>query len=75
MNNIPNCRLEITKKSFFSSTTRDWNNLSQEIRKEIRQRDRLRKNVFKFGRENDTLKYKNEHEVDFGHLRKATAAS
>jgi hypothetical protein len=29
---LPNCRLEITKKSFFPSTTRDWNNLSPEIR-------------------------------------------
>ena len=28
---LPNCRLEITKKSFFPSTTRDWNNLSSEI--------------------------------------------
>jgi hypothetical protein len=28
---IPICRLEITKKSFFPSTTRDWNNLSSEI--------------------------------------------
>ena len=28
---LPNCRLEITKKSFFPSTTRDWNNLSPEI--------------------------------------------
>ena len=29
---IPNCRLEITKKSFFRSTTRDWNKLNPEIR-------------------------------------------
>jgi hypothetical protein len=29
---LPNCRLEITKKSFFPFTTRDWNNLSPEIR-------------------------------------------
>jgi hypothetical protein len=29
---LPNCRLEITKKSFFPSTTRDWNNLSPKIR-------------------------------------------
>ena len=29
---LPNCRLEITKESFFPSTTRDWNNLSPEIR-------------------------------------------
>jgi hypothetical protein len=29
---LPNGRLEITKKSFFPSTTRDWNNLSPEIR-------------------------------------------
>ena len=29
---LPNCRLEINKKSFFPSTTRDWNNLSPEIR-------------------------------------------
>jgi hypothetical protein len=29
---IPNCRLEMTKKSFFPSTTRDWNNLNPEIR-------------------------------------------
>jgi hypothetical protein len=29
---LPNCRLEITKKSFFPSTTLDWNNLSPEIR-------------------------------------------
>jgi hypothetical protein len=29
---IPNCRLEITIKSFFPSTTRDWNNLNPEIR-------------------------------------------
>jgi hypothetical protein len=29
---LPNCRLEINKKSFFPSTTRDWSNLSPEIR-------------------------------------------
>ena len=29
---LPNCRLEINKKSFFPFTTRDWNNLSPEIR-------------------------------------------
>ena len=29
---IPNCRLEMTKKSFFPSTTRNWNNLNPEIR-------------------------------------------
>jgi hypothetical protein len=29
---LPNGRLEITKKSFFLSTTRDWHNLSPEIR-------------------------------------------
>ena len=29
---MPNCRLEMTKKSFFPSTTRDWNNLNPEIR-------------------------------------------
>jgi hypothetical protein len=28
---FPNCRLEITKRSFFPSTTRDWNNLSPKI--------------------------------------------
>ena len=28
---IPNCRLEMTKKSFFRFTTRDWNNLHPEI--------------------------------------------
>jgi hypothetical protein len=33
---------------------------NNEIRKEIRLRDRLRKNVFKFGRESDTLKYKKQ---------------
>ena len=35
-----------------------WYN--NEIRKEIRLRDRLRKNVLKFGRESDTLKYKKQ---------------
>jgi hypothetical protein len=29
---IPNCRLEMTTKSFFPSITRDWNNLNPEIR-------------------------------------------
>jgi hypothetical protein len=29
---IPNRRLEMTKKSFFRSTTRDWNNLNPENR-------------------------------------------
>jgi hypothetical protein len=29
---IPNCRLEMTRKSFFPSITRDWNNLNPEIR-------------------------------------------
>jgi hypothetical protein len=29
---IPNCRLKMTKQSFFPSTTRDWNNLNPEIR-------------------------------------------
>jgi hypothetical protein len=29
---IPNCRLEMTNKSFFPSTTRNWNNLNPEIR-------------------------------------------
>jgi hypothetical protein len=29
---IPNCRLEMTKWSFFPSTTRNWNNLNPEIR-------------------------------------------
>jgi hypothetical protein len=45
-------------------TVRDYDKpwFNNEIRKEIRLRDRPRKNVFKFG-------------VDFGHLRKATAAS
>ena len=32
---LRNCRLEITKKSFFPSTTRDWNNLSPEIRNSV----------------------------------------
>jgi hypothetical protein len=31
-NVIPNCRLEMTKTIFFPFTTRDWNNLSPEIR-------------------------------------------
>lgn len=30
--NMPNCRLEITRKSFFPSTINDWNRLSQEVR-------------------------------------------
>jgi hypothetical protein len=29
---LPNCRLEITKQSFYPSTIRDRNNLSSEIR-------------------------------------------
>ena len=29
---LPNCRLEITKKSFFPFSTRDWNNLNPEIK-------------------------------------------
>ena len=29
---VPNCRLEITKKSFFPSTITDWNGLDQTIR-------------------------------------------
>jgi hypothetical protein len=33
---------------------------NNEIRKEIRLRDRLRKNVLKFGRESDILKYKKQ---------------
>ena len=32
---IPKCRLEITKKSFFPSTTRDWNNLNPDIRNSV----------------------------------------
>jgi hypothetical protein len=45
-------------------TVRDYDKpwFNNEIRKEIRLRDRLRKNVFKFGRENDTLKYKKTKE-------------
>jgi hypothetical protein len=41
-------------------TVRDYDKpwFNNEIRKEIRLRDRLRINVFKFGRESDTLKYK-----------------
>jgi hypothetical protein len=41
-------------------TVRDYDKpwLNNEIRKEIRLRDRMRKNVRKFGRESDTLKYK-----------------
>jgi hypothetical protein len=43
-----------------TTTVRDYDkpSFNNEIRKEIRLRDRLRKNVFKFGRESDTLKYK-----------------
>ena len=29
---MPECRLEITRKSFFPSTVNDWNKLSQEVR-------------------------------------------
>jgi hypothetical protein len=45
-------------------TVRDYDKpwFNNEIRKEIRLRDRLRKNVFKFGRESDTLKYKKTKE-------------
>ena len=44
-------------------TVRDYDKpwFNNEIRKEIRLRDRLRINVFKFGRESDTLKYKKKH--------------
>jgi hypothetical protein len=43
-------------------TVRDYDKpwFNNEIRKEIRLRDRLRKNVFKFGRESDTLKYQKQ---------------
>ena len=43
-------------------TVRDYDKpwFNNEIRKEIRLRDRLRKNVIKFGRESDTLKYKKQ---------------
>jgi hypothetical protein len=45
-------------------TVRDYDKpwFNNEIRKEIRLRDRLRKNVIKFGRESDTLKYKKTKE-------------
>ena len=44
-------------------TVRDYDKpwFNNEIRKEIRLRDRLRINVFKFGRESDTLKYKTKN--------------
>jgi hypothetical protein len=43
-------------------TVRDYDKpwFNNEIRKEIRLRGRLRKNVFIFGRESDTLKYKKQ---------------
>jgi hypothetical protein len=51
-------------------TVRDYDKpwFNNEIRKEIRLRDRLRKNVFKFGRESDTLKYKKQRKVNFVHF-------
>ena len=39
-------------------TNHAWFN--NDIRKEIRLRDRLRKNVLKFGRESDILEYKKQ---------------
>jgi hypothetical protein len=42
----------------FNITFLTWFN--NEIRKEIRLRDRLRKNVLKFGRESDILEYKKQ---------------
>jgi hydroxylamine reductase (hybrid-cluster protein) len=56
--------LDIARQSIPTKTItvrnydKPWFN--NEIRKEIRLRDRLRKNVFKFGRESDTLKYKKQ---------------
>jgi hypothetical protein len=47
-----------TKTITVRNYDKPWFN--SEIRKEIRLRDRLRKNVFKFGRESDTLKYKKQ---------------
>ena len=56
--------LDIARQSIPTKTitVRDYDKpwFNNEIRKEIRLRDRLRKNVFKFGRESDTLKYKKQ---------------
>jgi hypothetical protein len=91
--------LDIARQSIPTKTITVWDYdkpwFNNEIRKEIRLRDRLRKNVlFKkpiisFQLISFILLLKssksifsycqislvNEHEVDFGHLRKATAAS
>jgi hypothetical protein len=47
-------------------TVRDYDKpwFNNEIRKEIRLRDLLRKNVLKFGRESDTLKYKKWNKIN-----------
>jgi hypothetical protein len=54
--------LDIARQSIPTKTitVRDKPWFNNEIRKEIRLRDRLRKNVFKFGRESDTLKYQKQ---------------
>ena len=56
--------LDIARQCILTKTitVRDYDKpwFNSEIRKEIRLRDRLRKNIVKFGREIDTLKYKKQ---------------
>jgi hypothetical protein len=56
--------LDIARQSISTKTitVRDYDKpwFKNEIRKEIRLRNRLRKNVLTFGRESDILKYKKQ---------------